>query len=128
MVGILTAGDDRVCQKCEDFAEDAPYEIEEVRDVYPLHPRCRCSVYPWEDLRFKGDTLDAYDPNELRDPLRQVDQRWRQWHYSSRRLATLRRRTSTKKASSTPPASTTRNARSRKAVKSNLTNRAKSRS
>lgn len=55
LVGILTAGDDKVCQRCEDWAEDSPYEIEEVRDVYPLHPRCRCAVYPWEDLRFKGE-------------------------------------------------------------------------
>ena len=68
LVGILTAGDDKVCQECEDWAENSPYEIEEVRDVYPLHPRCRCAVYPWEDLRFKGDAFDAYDPSEPRDP------------------------------------------------------------
>ena len=69
LVGILTAGDDRVCELCEDYAEDAPYEIEEVRDVYPLHPRCRCAVYPWEDLRFKGDTaFRDFDPSQPRDP------------------------------------------------------------
>jgi hypothetical protein len=49
-----------------DGTADAPYEIEEVRDVYPLHPRCRCAVYPWEDLRFKGN--DAFNPYEERDP------------------------------------------------------------
>ena len=65
LVGILTAGDDRVCQECEDWAEGSPYEIEEVRDVYPLHPRCRCAVYPWEDLRFKGDA--GFDPSEPRE-------------------------------------------------------------
>jgi thioredoxin reductase len=68
LVGILTAGDDRVCQLCEDYAEDAPYEIEEVRDVYPLHPRCRCAVYPWEDLRYKGDSIEDFDPSQPRDP------------------------------------------------------------
>ena len=69
LVGILTAGDDKVCQLCEDWAEDSPYEIEEVRDVYPLHPRCRCAVYPWEDLRFKGDSFeDKYNPDQPRDP------------------------------------------------------------
>jgi hypothetical protein len=68
LVGILTAGDDKVCQLCEDYAEDAPYEIEEVRDVYPLHPRCRCAVYPWEDLRYKGDSIEDFDPSQPRDP------------------------------------------------------------
>jgi hypothetical protein len=67
LVGILTAGDNKVCQLCEDWAEDAPYEIEEVLDVYPLHPRCRCAVYPWEDLRYKGDAFFGdYDPEEPR--------------------------------------------------------------
>ena len=70
LVGILTAGDDKVCELCQDWADDAPYEIDEVLDVYPLHPRCRCAVFPWEDLRFKGDDSinDKYDPNEPRDP------------------------------------------------------------
>ena len=65
LVGILTAGDDKVCEECEEWAEGSPYEIEEVRDVYPLHPRCRCAVYPWEDLRFKGDA--GFDPSEPRE-------------------------------------------------------------
>jgi hypothetical protein len=51
-VGVLTAGDDLVCQECEDYADDAPYEIDDVE--LPLHPRCRCAVFPWTDKRFAG--------------------------------------------------------------------------
>lgn len=68
LVGVLTAGDNKVCQECEDFAEDAPYEIDEVLDVLPLHPRCRCAVYPWEDLRYRGDSIEDFDPSQPRDP------------------------------------------------------------
>jgi hypothetical protein len=69
LVGVLTAGDDKVCQLCEEFAYGAPYEIDEVLDVLPMHPRCRCSVYPWEDARYRGeDGFKDYDPNEPRDP------------------------------------------------------------
>jgi len=60
LVGVLTAGDDKVCQRCQDMAEDAPYTLDEARDLIPRHPRCRCAVFPWRDPRFKGeDTADA---------------------------------------------------------------------
>ena len=68
LVGILTAGDDRVCELCEDFAEDSPHEIDTVLDVLPMHPRCRCAVFPWSDRRFKGDAVEDFDPNQPRDP------------------------------------------------------------
>jgi hypothetical protein len=69
-VGVLTSNDDRVCERCEDFAAGAPYAIDEVLDVLPMHPRCRCAVYPWEDLRFRGEDSveDYYDPEQPRDP------------------------------------------------------------
>ena len=66
-VGVLTAGDDRVCEDCEEFAAGAPYEIDEVLDVLPMHPRCRCAVVPWYDKRFKGEDKE-YDPNQPRVP------------------------------------------------------------
>jgi hypothetical protein len=53
LVGIRTAGDDYVCQRCEDYADDAPYDIDDVE--LPLHPNCRCSVYSWEDERYSPD-------------------------------------------------------------------------
>lgn len=57
LVGVLTADDDLVCQECEDYAADAPYNIDEIE--LPLHANCRCSVYPWFDQRF--DSLhDAF--------------------------------------------------------------------
>lgn len=52
MVNVLTAGDDKVCQECEDIASDGPYELEEARDLIPAHPNCRCSFIPFGDKRF----------------------------------------------------------------------------
>ena len=42
-VNVLTAGDDKVCQICEDIAEDGPYLIDQARGLIPAHPRCRCA-------------------------------------------------------------------------------------
>lgn len=61
VVGIQTAGDIFVCQACEDYAAGAPYALDDV-DL-PLHPECRCGVFPWHDQNYH----DAYDPNEERD-------------------------------------------------------------
>ena len=57
LVGVITAGDDRVCQECEDIEASGPYDLDEVLDLLPAHPNCRCSVFPWFDKRFAGDTL-----------------------------------------------------------------------
>ena len=51
LVNILTAGDELVCEECEDYAAGGPYELDEVE--IPLHPRCRCAVVPFEDERFR---------------------------------------------------------------------------
>lgn len=64
LIGVRTAGDDRVCQECEDYADGSPYDVDDVLDVLPLHVNCRCTWYPWEDERYSRD----YDPGELRDP------------------------------------------------------------
>jgi hypothetical protein len=45
-VNWTTAGDDLVCIACEDMADGSPYPIEEVEDMIPLHPNCRCSLTP----------------------------------------------------------------------------------
>jgi hypothetical protein len=49
-VNVETAGDDLVCQDCEDYATDGPYSVDEV-DL-PVHPSCRCAVVPASDMRF----------------------------------------------------------------------------
>lgn len=38
VVEVLTAGDDRVCEKCEDIARDGPYNINTARGLIPAHP------------------------------------------------------------------------------------------
>jgi len=45
-VEFLTAGDDRVCEKCQELADEGPYTIEEARGVIPVHPNCRCAWAP----------------------------------------------------------------------------------
>jgi hypothetical protein len=52
LVNILTAGDDKVCEDCEDIAADGPYDIDKAKDLIPAHPNCRCAFVPWSDKRF----------------------------------------------------------------------------
>ena len=44
-VEFSTAGDDGVCEKCEDL-EGETYTVDEARGVLPVHPRCRCAWIP----------------------------------------------------------------------------------
>jgi hypothetical protein len=46
-VGVQTAGDDRVCDKCDKIAADSPYTLDYAATLIPVHPNCRCSVYAW---------------------------------------------------------------------------------
>jgi len=41
MAEILTAGDDKVCEKCYSL-EGKVYTIEEAKGLIPFHPSCRC--------------------------------------------------------------------------------------
>ena len=79
LVRILTAGDDDVCDECDAYAEDGPYDLDDVE--IPLHPNCRCSVVPDDDRRYARDptfdaisdnwndlTVDAFDPGQERGP------------------------------------------------------------
>lgn len=52
LVNVLTAGDDDVCDECEDIAASGPYEIDEAQDMIPAHLNCRCAFTPADDLRF----------------------------------------------------------------------------
>ena len=45
-VNVLTAGDDRVCFRCEDASEEGPYSLEEAQGILPLHVGCRCAWVP----------------------------------------------------------------------------------
>lgn len=51
-VNVLTAGDDRVCEECEEISENGPYTINRARKLIPAHPRCRCAFIPADDNRF----------------------------------------------------------------------------
>jgi hypothetical protein len=52
LVNVLTAGDDNVCEDCEDIAGDGPYTLEEAAGLIPAHPNCRCAFVPEGDRRF----------------------------------------------------------------------------
>ena len=52
LVNVLTAGDDAVCEDCEDIAAGGPYEIDEAGGLIPAHPNCRCAFTPADDERF----------------------------------------------------------------------------
>lgn len=41
----LTAGDDRVCEQCQDM-EGRTYTLEEIEPLIPAHPNCRCVALP----------------------------------------------------------------------------------
>ena len=65
-VNVLTAGDDDVCENCEEIAAAGPYEFEEAEELLPAHPNCRCAVVPAEDRRFATN-------RELRRHLREEE-------------------------------------------------------
>lgn len=47
MAEVVTAGDKRVCSKCEAMAKGGPYTLEEVEGLIPKHPLCRCVAIPY---------------------------------------------------------------------------------
>lgn len=46
----VTAGDSRVCERCEAL-EGKIFKIDEIENMIPLHPNCRCSAAPAIDKR-----------------------------------------------------------------------------
>jgi hypothetical protein len=65
-VDVLTAGDELVCQTCQDISDDGPYDLATAEGLLPVHPNCRCAVIPAYDLRF-APVRDAGPPDEERD-------------------------------------------------------------
>lgn len=49
LVNVATAGDYKVCLRCEEIAADGPYSIDEARGLIPAHPSCRCAFEPVEE-------------------------------------------------------------------------------
>lgn len=43
-----TAGDNRVCAKCEALEVGGPYTLEEIMNLIPDHPSCRCIALPFK--------------------------------------------------------------------------------
>jgi hypothetical protein len=43
LVDIFTAGDEFVCDECEEIADEGPYSVDEADDLLPVHPNCRCA-------------------------------------------------------------------------------------
>ena len=52
LVNVLTSGDDKVCDDCNDLAEDGPYDIDTAQELIPSHPNCRCAFVPFDDKRY----------------------------------------------------------------------------
>src|SRR5580704_3056591 len=78
-VEILTAGDDDVCDICEEISDNGPYDIDEAMSLIPAHPGpCRCAFVPANDARFAnvrdyatgqyGGELYDFDPDQPRGP------------------------------------------------------------
>ncbi len=57
-VDVLTAGDDDVCQVCQDISDEGPYDLDTAEQLIPAHPRC---VLP--GMVVEGDVLAALKSN-----------------------------------------------------------------
>jgi SPP1 gp7 family putative phage head morphogenesis protein len=42
----MTAEDKRVCSKCEEMAKGSPYTLDQIQNLIPNHPQCRCIAIP----------------------------------------------------------------------------------
>lgn len=47
LINIATAGDELVCDDCEEASDDGPYTIDEAEGLLPIHPNCRCVYVRW---------------------------------------------------------------------------------
>jgi hypothetical protein len=56
-IWFITAGDQKVCNQCDDAEVGSPYAISEV-PAPPLHPNCRCSLFTDESMSV--DLIDSY--------------------------------------------------------------------
>lgn len=64
-----TAGDDNVCEDCEDRADSGPYDLDDL-DISELHPGCRCEIEmhdPDGTAAERADTASDLDTDEDED-------------------------------------------------------------
>jgi hypothetical protein len=52
LVSVETAGDEFVCDDCNDLAAGGPYDVDRASSLLPVHANCRCSVVAFDDKRF----------------------------------------------------------------------------
>lgn len=50
---VVTAGDRRVCDKCNAMAKGGPYTLEEALGLIPNHTSCRCCAIPYIEPKMK---------------------------------------------------------------------------
>lgn len=82
LVNVVTAGDDKVCQVCEDIAAGSPYTIEDARTRIPAHGgpigthNCRCTLMPYRSLRkMSVSEGSAAEKVDLRYTMKQLAER-----------------------------------------------------
>lgn len=63
-VNVQTAGDDRVCDECDDIAAAGPYSLDEAEDLIPAHPNCRCTFVPAVDDAANAGQLSLLGADE----------------------------------------------------------------
>ena len=44
---FVTAGDLRVCPRCDALAKGSPYTLDEIQNAIPVHVQCRCAALPY---------------------------------------------------------------------------------
>jgi len=61
-VDIVTMGDNKVCTDCLNLEAHNPYHIDEVNNLLPVHPNCRC-VYAISNTNYQmtNEYYDEYD-------------------------------------------------------------------
>jgi 8-oxo-dGTP pyrophosphatase MutT (NUDIX family) len=64
-VDVLTAGDNDVCDECQDISDSGPYSLDEAEALIPAHPNCRCAFVAAEEGAHEIE--DAFDPDQPRD-------------------------------------------------------------
>ena len=67
LVEVLTAGDNDVCEECQDISDEGPYDLDEAESLIPAHPNCRCAFVPWDDERFAGVRDEFKEEDHPRD-------------------------------------------------------------
>ena len=77
---FLTAGDSRVCDRCAAIAAQGKvYTLEEIQNIIPVHPQCRCIALPTKkkpDVSNTGtfNELEFMNPNMKMSSLKKGDE------------------------------------------------------